>query len=460
MNKPTDIWHTSLPSDLDIEALPKPAILVVDDRDENLVATRKTLERLDARIVLARSGTEALSLTLRDRFAVILMDVQMPIMDGFETADLLRQSDATAHTPIIFVTAISKEDRYVHQGYDAGAVDYIFKPLDPAILLSKVRVFLDLERQQLTLERLALTLQQLNERHRTLLESAAEGIVGVDGEGRINFANPMAQQLLGAENQLVGSSVLPYVDGPNVAVGHWSRHPFREACVSQRRLSNPDATMYRQSGEPLVVEYSFAPFPLHNGQSGGVLLFQDIALRKALAAKLERMAKYDDLTGVANRQLFLDLLNKGLSRAQRDQQPLPLLFLDLDGFKAVNDHHGHAVGDQLLRAFVDRVQEVVREYDVLGRQGGDEFVLLLETGCTEDQAQATAKRLIEACSAPYDINDQLVQVGVSVGVAVYPTNADSAEALLQAADGAMYEAKHAGRNTWRMAGTKVTTKNI
>lgn len=451
MNELFDIWNISLPSDLELEALPKPSILLVDDRDENLVATRKLLERLDARIVLARSGTEALSLTLRERFAVILLDVQMPIMDGFETADLLRQNEATARTPLIFVTAISKDERYVHQGYDVGAVDYIFKPLDPAILLSKVRVFLELERQQLALQRLALTLEQLNQRHRALLESAAEGILGVDATGRITFANPTAQRLLGAENQLVGSAVLPFIEGPDVAPGHWTSHPLREACVSQRRVVHHDATMYRQNGHPLAVEYNFAPLPLHQGMAGGVLLFQDIALRKALAAKLERMAKYDDLTGIANRQLFQDLLGKALHRARRAQQTLPLLFLDLDGFKAVNDTHGHQTGDMLLRAFVGRVQELVRDGDVFGRQGGDEFVLLLENGCQLADAEAMAQRLIEACSAGYEIDGHLAKVGVSVGIAQFPDHAEGVEGLLKAADHAMYAAKSAGRNTWRVS---------
>jgi signal transduction histidine kinase len=123
-------------------------VLIVDDRPENIFALQTILRETDADIFSADSGEEALALCLRHHFAVILMDVQMPGMSGFETADYIRENDKTKHTPIIFLTAISKDERYVHKGYAKGAVDYIFKPLDPLILLGKVNVFLDLQRQR------------------------------------------------------------------------------------------------------------------------------------------------------------------------------------------------------------------------------------------------------------------------------------------------------------------------
>ncbi len=121
-----------------------PKILIVDDLPANLVALAKVLRRVDASVLRANSGNEALSLMLRNEFAVVLLDVQMPDVDGFETATLMRENDATRHVPIIFVTAISKGDEHVFRGYEAGAVDYLFKPIDSDILISKVNVFLDL----------------------------------------------------------------------------------------------------------------------------------------------------------------------------------------------------------------------------------------------------------------------------------------------------------------------------
>ncbi len=147
------------------EALPDdtPKILIVDDRKENLLATEKVLKNLDAVIFKAGSGNEALSLMLRHRFAVVLLDVQMPEMDGFETAALMREHESMAGTPIIFVTAISKEEKYASRAADIGAVDYIFKPINSDILRSKVKVYIDLYIQREEILKLNGVLRQSNE---------------------------------------------------------------------------------------------------------------------------------------------------------------------------------------------------------------------------------------------------------------------------------------------------------
>lgn len=142
---------------------PRPKILIVDDRRENLLATEKVLRHLDAEIFTANSGNEALSLVLRHRFAVILLDVQMPEMDGFETATLMQEHESVQGVPIIFVTAISKDERYANQAAELGAVDYIFKPINPEILKSKVKVYLDLYVQREHILALNKNLRQSNE---------------------------------------------------------------------------------------------------------------------------------------------------------------------------------------------------------------------------------------------------------------------------------------------------------
>ena len=141
----------------------KPNILIVDDRKENLLATEKVLRPLHAAIFKASSGNEALSLILRHRFAVVLLDVQMPDMDGFETATLMQEREFMHGVPIIFVTAISKEDRYATRAAEIGAVDYIFKPINSEILKSKVKVYLDLYIQREEILKLNIMLRQSNE---------------------------------------------------------------------------------------------------------------------------------------------------------------------------------------------------------------------------------------------------------------------------------------------------------
>jgi len=140
----------------------RPNILIVDDRRENLVATEKALKHLDAAIFKANSGNEALSLMLRHRFAVVLLDVQMPEMNGFETAMLMQEDESMRGVPIIFVTAISKEEKYATQAAEIGAVDYIFKPINSDILRSKVKVYLDLYVQRERIMQLNVTLSRSN----------------------------------------------------------------------------------------------------------------------------------------------------------------------------------------------------------------------------------------------------------------------------------------------------------
>ncbi len=149
-------------------------ILIVDDKPENLLALEKLLQRSGLNIITAKSGNDALSLILEHDFALVLLDVQMPDMDGFETAELMRGNEETRHIPIIFVTAISKDHKHVFKGYESGAVDYLFKPLDPYILQGKVNVFLELHRQSAALkaanENLKLANQKILEQQKSVIE--------------------------------------------------------------------------------------------------------------------------------------------------------------------------------------------------------------------------------------------------------------------------------------------------
>ncbi len=184
-------------------------ILAVDDREENLLTIENILDSTDINLVKAHSGNEALAMMFDYDFALVLLDVQMPGMDGFETAELMRGSEKTRHIPIIFITAINKEKKHIFRGYDAGAVDYLFKPIEPEILQSKVSVFTDLYRQRNTLEDLTLKLENTisellksremlktsEEKYRDIFENANEGIF-ILSQGRIIFHNPKTSLIL------------------------------------------------------------------------------------------------------------------------------------------------------------------------------------------------------------------------------------------------------------------------
>ena len=203
---------------------PRASILMVDDRPENLVALEAILEPLGHRLVRAHSGEEALRHVLREDFAVVLMDVQMPGMNGFETVQIIKSRERSKHLPIIFLTAISKDEQYVFEGYSAGAVDYLSKPFNPAILRSKVAVFVDLflkneqireqseqlresERRTLELQHQA-RIQESDARFAEIVDSAMEAIITFGDDRRVTVFNGTAEQIFGCpRDEAIGRPV-------------------------------------------------------------------------------------------------------------------------------------------------------------------------------------------------------------------------------------------------------------
>ncbi|HEY8356513.1 MAG TPA: diguanylate cyclase [Ramlibacter sp.] len=166
---------------------------------------------------------------------------------------------------------------------------------------------------------------------------------------------------------------------------------------------------------------------------------------------LEALALTDPLTGLPNRRLLADRLSTAIIHARRDQSGMALLYLDLDGFKEINNTLGHAAGDALLRSVAARLGAAVREEDTVARLGGDEFVIVLRLSGADHAAQVAVK-VINAVSQPYVIEGQAVGITVSAGIGLYPVHGKDADTLMKSADGALYEAKRAGKNGWRVAG--------
>ena len=272
-----------------------PKILAVDDRPENLLSLQRFLSAVDAEIITVTSGQEALAQVLRHDFALILLDVMMPEMDGFETAALIRNHDSSRHIPIIFVTASDRDTAYEDQGYGLGAVDYLFKPLQPAVLLSKVRVFLEQARQQQLLADNLQEIQQLRDNNGLLLRSVGEGILSLDASGTITFANPAAARLLGvAPERLHGTSLSEFLvlaDDCQCAE-YGLPNMLIERCHAEGVASAEEHALRHAAGHTFPVEYTVSL--LHDQQGadiGVVLVFQDISERKEREA-LELANKY------------------------------------------------------------------------------------------------------------------------------------------------------------------------
>jgi diguanylate cyclase (GGDEF)-like protein/PAS domain S-box-containing protein len=279
---------------------------------------------------------------------------------------------------------------------------------------------------------------------RQMVEQANEGIWAVDADGRTIFANQRMAEMLGCgPDDLARANVLDFVHGED--------HDALRDALERRQagMSDQGERRYqRADGTVLVALVSASPLTDTSGRSiGSFALITDITARSdAQAALVEResrlfaLAHYDRVTGLATRAL----VDETLERAGR---PVAVLFADLDGFKAINDTWGHAVGDRLLAAVAGRIQGTVRASDTAGRYGGDEFVVVAP-GTDGPDADALANRLLSAVARPYDIGGRTLEVGLSMGLTISASSADTGAELLDRADEALYFAKAAGGRRW------------
>jgi diguanylate cyclase (GGDEF)-like protein/PAS domain S-box-containing protein len=421
-------------------------ILVVDDDECKRLAIRTILAPLGHAIVEVDSGRAALRAVLRQSFAIILMDVRMPTMDGYETARLIRQRSQTPLTPIIFVTAFVEEHpKATATAYASGAVDFIFTPVHPDVLRIKVSTYVDLFVQSQELQILNAALRDSEARAQAVLANVAEGIVTADEGGMIESFNASARRLFGySEEEVIGQPL-----GLIIAPGHHDGLSDPTPAAA-RLLTATDSGALPAETVGRRKDGSWFPIEMETSQMRigertlTVGCIRDISERKAYIEALGHQALHDALTGLPNRTLFADRMNQAIASADRAGEPRGVLVMDLNGFKQVNDTLGHARGDTVLTEVARRLAGALRETDTVARLGGDEFGILLD-GASDLEAAATAAWKIEqACEPEFVIDDEVVRVSTSIGIALFPEHGSSTADLLHRADLAMYDAKRSG----------------
>jgi diguanylate cyclase (GGDEF)-like protein len=300
-------------------------ILVVDDSTSTLALLEAILSETGANVLTADTPEKALALLKRHTFSLIFLDVVMPNIDGFTLAEEIRSQERTRYTPILFVTASSRNDETIMRSYKSGVVDILHKPIEPEIIIAKTRVFLQLDQQ------------------RQLIED------------------------------------------------------------------------------------------------------QQSTLKKAFK-RLQSYAQHDQLTGLFNREQITNILVRKLKNANRLDNQIGVMFLDLDHFKLVNDSFGHDVGDLLLRNIASRLRKAVRDCDYVARLGGDEFCVILTELDSNSAAGRIAKRILKEMAEPHDLKGHEIMSNCSIGIALNDDARLSAADLLKNADAAMYQAKQKGRS--------------
>jgi len=449
---------------MSLSTSPPSRVLVVDDDMTARLLMRESLEQSGFEVVEAEDGSKAVQSFSDIRPDIVLMDVEMPNMDGFLACETLRRLPEGQDTPILMVTGHDDLDS-VHRAFEVGATDFLPKPINWALLGFRVRYIL----------RSSRTYRALKDSEARLAKAQQMARLGhwdwYVSEGRWEFSDEVCR-IFGfvqgdrPANREALVKVIHPMDRDQVNQLFTAALKGEQKHETEYRLLLPDQTV-RVVVEKAEVSHNNQGQPEH--VEGTV---QDITERRQAEAKIRALAYYDGLTGLPNRQMFSELFAQAMRQARRSERPLALLFLDIDNFKAVNDSLGHGTGDDLLRQVADRLSGSVRASDFLGRPGkegssttifrfgGDEFILVLANLQHEQDASLVARRIMGALSEPFVVGGQDFFATVSIGIAVYPSDGDDVKTLLRNADSAMYHAKQKGKNTFEFYTESLTQVSI
>ena len=298
-----------------------------------------------------------------------------------------------------------------------------------------------------------------------LMDISPVGIILLDRDGDLTFANQRAEDLLGL---VIGKEAAGKMERPDWKITDLEGKdlPEEELPFAQvRRFSMPiyDARymIEKPDGEKVKLSINASPVLDSNGNYNGVVAaYNDITEQVEIEERFRYLATHDSLTDLPNRVLFNDRLDHALSHARRAETQLAVMFLDLDGFKAFNDAFDHERGDELLVMVARRLEGCVRASDTVARVGGDEFVILLEKLNSAEDAVPVAKKLLEVIAEPFTIQELEAIITASVGISIFPENGDSASALLQRSDAAMYRAKQQGKNRFEFFSPEMLARSL
>jgi len=437
VNKQSEI-HNSHPTRIQV--------LLVEDNPDDADLLRKTLaEASAAQLMLTHVEwlNDALEELGEGGFDVILLDLFLPDSHGLDT--FLRVYLQMPSVPIIVL--IEQQDEVLAvNAIQMGAQDYLVKgQLNDGLPARVIRYAIDRHRVRMELHQCTRELQASETCFRHIIEKNVDGIVIVNQEGIIRFVNPAAEALFGRKDEeLVGEMFgFPMTAGKTTEIDTIHRHGGTAAA------------------EMRVAEIEW------EGERAYVASLRDITERKQMEMELERtrqreyhLAYHDTLTDLPNRQLFFDRLHQSVALARRHGQLVSVLFLDLDGFKLVNDTFGHCAGDLLLQLVAGRLSGCLRESDTVARLGGDEFTVILNNIAHAQDAATVAQKILKALSKPFVVEGYQLVITASIGISLYPYDGEDAETLARNADTAMYRAKGRGKNSYQLYNLLMTATDL
>jgi diguanylate cyclase (GGDEF)-like protein len=431
-----------------------PLVLVIDDDQTLHLWAKRHLSAAGFEVVLAANGCDGIDAFKKHSPDIILVDIEMPEMDGFATCSGIRSVPGGSNTPLLMITGTEDAER-IERSYIAGATDFIVKPVNWQVLIHRLRYMVKASKVFLQLER---------------------------SESRLSKAQQMARlghwELNIIDNKIYWSDEIYKIFEQNRDTFTPDQAGFLNLVHAADRLYVEEAfDKSIKNGTALTIEYRIITGTgkqrfvgqqieiIENQKNQLVALtgtIQDITERKDHENQVRHLAYYDGITGLPNRTCFLEILSTALELAKRNERSFAVLFLDLDGFKSINDSYGHHVGDLFLKEISRRLTEGLRRSDItsrylnhqnytadIARLGGDEFTILLNELTQPEDAAIAARNIHKWISEPILLENQKIYSSASIGIALFPQDGKDSETLLKNADVAMYHAKKMGKGNFQ-----------
>jgi len=429
------MWNTSIK-----------ALLLLEDNAGDARLLREMLnepESLNTQLTHLECMGDAEKYLAEHAVDIILLDLGLPDAQGLGAVQ--RAHAAAPHIPLVVLTGLDDE-RVAAQALQEGAQDYLIKgQIDTRGLMRALRY----AGERKIMEE---ALFEEKERAQVTLHSIADAVVCTDISGDITFLNVVAENLTGWPwQEAAGRPMIEVFRVLSAASDGSGPIPVATPDARDPIVQLPsNCILIRRDGLETPIENSVAR--IHNRERraiGMVVVFRDVSAARAMALQIAHSAEHDFLTGLPNRMLLNDRITRAIASAQRHMKQGAVLFLDLDGFKYINDSLGHPVGDKLLQSIAGRLADCIRASDTVSRQGGDEFVVLLSEVAQPEDAAISARRILQAVARPHPIDQHDLHITTSIGVSVFPDDGLDADTLVKNADTAMYQAKENGRQSFQ-----------
>ena len=432
-------------------------VLIVDDEMNQLNSLKGILDLEKYEVNTANDPHAAIAMLDTGKIDLLLLDLNMPGMSGIEVMKYI--NSRSIDTTVIVVSGETTFEA-AEQALKCGAYDYIRKPYSIEGLLNSIKNAFKKRRLEIENQSMQLRLLKSESLHRYIVNKSPDIVYMLDDEGVFTFVNERLEKILGyCKKDVIGKHYTSIIHDDDIEM---AKYTFNERRTGKRASVNVELRLKCKSEEggakyfeSRMLPITISSFGIYKSKEQGSRfvgtygIARDITEKKESEKIIHFQAYHDSLTRLPNRVLLKDRLEQSIALAKRKSGQLSVMFLDLDRFKNVNDTLGHLVGDKLLQEVSTRLTKCIRECDTLSRIGGDEFTVLLPEVRGKSDSKSVAEKVIEALKVPFNIDGNEIFISTSIGIAHYPENGETIEALLKHADIAMYAIKNKGKDGYQ-----------